>query len=195
MEVVLDKITMPSADSHVVRPRLVKILRSSLDSCTSTVITGRAGVGKTSLVADFGRTCGRPVSWYKVDASDADLSIFLTYLVASIRTERGSFNLDPQTLLRERADCNPETLADCFAYQLLETNGNALLVVIEDLHLVSDAVGVNLPRQIVALAACGHSPASHFSDHIACSPMAHAFEADLGGDRRGSAHFHTAGSE
>lgn len=139
MEVVLDKITIPSPALHVQRPRLMNILSTSLDSCASTVITGRAGVGKTSLVAAFAETCGRSISWYKVDASDAELSIFLNYLAASIRTQRPSFTLALERLLSEKADRNPEFLANCFAYQLLESNGNPLLVVIEDLHMISDA--------------------------------------------------------
>ena len=143
MEVILDKITIPSPALHIVRPRLVKILSTSLDSRSSTVIIGRAGVGKTSLVTAFARTCGRSVSWYKVDASDTELSIFLNYLVASIRAQRPRFTLDLERLLCEKADSNPEFLADCFAYQLLESNGDPLLVVIEDLHVVSDAEWVS----------------------------------------------------
>jgi hypothetical protein len=57
------------------------MLGEGLDSCASTVITGRAGMGKTLLAKDFARTCGRRTTWYTVEASDGELRVFFRYLV------------------------------------------------------------------------------------------------------------------
>jgi ATP/maltotriose-dependent transcriptional regulator MalT len=58
---------------------------------TSTIISGRAGTGKTSLALDFAQKCNRPVAWYKIDAPDADPQIFFNYLIGSIQAHRPGF--------------------------------------------------------------------------------------------------------
>ncbi len=139
MQLILEKITRPSQLPRIARPRLLAMLRSSLESCACTVISGRAGAGKTALATDFAETCDRPVAWYKVDASDGELRIFFDYLVASIRQQRPAFNKHAIMSLAGSAKSNDiPLLAETFVFELLEGEGNPLLIVIEDLHLVCD---------------------------------------------------------
>jgi LuxR family maltose regulon positive regulatory protein len=139
MQLITDKILLPSPITRLSRPRLLDLLRESLETCASTIINGRAGSGKTTLAADFAKTCRRPTAWYKVDAPDGDLHIFFHYLIAAIQEHRPTFggqNLQP--LLA--SDCNEiPVLADAFSYELVESDCEPLLIVIEDLHLIYDA--------------------------------------------------------
>jgi hypothetical protein len=89
MQLILDKLTLPFEQPRLSRPRLLGLLQSSLNSCTSTIINGRAGTGKTLLAADFARRSGRRVAWYKVNASDGDLRVFFPYLIESVRRQGG----------------------------------------------------------------------------------------------------------
>ena len=114
------------------------MLESSLESCASTVVSGRAGTGKTALAIDFARTCGRPVAWYKVDASDIELRVFLRYLVSSIAQQRPGFGERTLAALDESGADDPMAPSDSFLYELLEYDGNPLLIVLEDLHLVCE---------------------------------------------------------
>src|SRR2546426_9288936 len=141
MELILEKTTIPSQIPRLARPRLLAKLRSSLESCTSTVISGRAGAGKTALATDFARICGRSVAWYKVDAADLELRVFFEYLVASIRQQRPGFNeQNIMALVGAAKSDHILMLAEIFVYELLEGEGNPpLLIVIEDLHQVCDA--------------------------------------------------------
>src|SRR5215204_2480491 len=91
MRFILDKIRPPAEQPRIAREGLLNALHGSLKSCSSTIINGRAGTGKTLLAADFARRAGRRVAWYKVDASDNDLSIFFHYLTESVRRERPDF--------------------------------------------------------------------------------------------------------
>src|SRR5947207_13364 len=84
MLLIREKITLPFQQPGLSRPRLLDVLKCSLETCTTTVISGRAGTGKTTLAIDFARASGRLVAWYKVDASDVDQHVFLRYLVSSI---------------------------------------------------------------------------------------------------------------
>src|SRR5262245_1775787 len=85
------KTEIPNESPHLSRVRLLRRLSESLNSSCTTIVTGRAGHGKTMLAADFARRCERNVAWYKVDASDADLRVFLYYLVMVVARQRPGF--------------------------------------------------------------------------------------------------------
>ncbi|MDQ3665732.1 MAG: hypothetical protein M3410_03870 [Acidobacteriota bacterium] len=140
MELITEKIAMPPELPRLSRARLLAQLEKSLTSCTSTIISGRAGTGKTALAQDFARSCGRQVAWYKVDAPEGDLNSFFQYLIASIRKERPHFGVKTLMPLIENAnDDQISMLAEAFVYELVEGENKPLLIVIEDLHLVCDS--------------------------------------------------------
>lgn len=139
-ELIAEKITVPSLFAFVSRPRLVGMLENSLQSCTSTILSGRAGTGKTALALDLARNCGRKVAWYKVDAPEAELGIFFQYLTASIRKQRRAFGATFLKVVRTTPADRISLLAEAFVYELAEGGGEPLLIVIEDLHLVCDSV-------------------------------------------------------
>jgi len=123
------------------RLRLLTMMEQSMAAGTSTIVIGRAGAGKTALAVDFAHNCGRRVAWYKVDAPEADPNLFFQYLIASIREQRPGFGAYSLMPLVERGTLeNIAWLAEAFVYELAEgKDAGPLLLVIEDLHLVSDA--------------------------------------------------------
>jgi LuxR family maltose regulon positive regulatory protein len=140
MQLILDKIKSPAQLPRISRPRLLTELRVALHSCTSTIINGRAGTGKTMLAADFALSCGRSIAWYKVDASDTDRRVFFEYLVESVRAQRPGFAGDAIMRLVESSGLEDiPLLAESFIYELLESGSSPLLIVIDDLHLIYDA--------------------------------------------------------
>ncbi|HWS87590.1 MAG TPA: AAA family ATPase [Pyrinomonadaceae bacterium] len=141
MQVIHDKVTVPRQAPRVSRPRLLRMLGEGLDSCTSTIITGRAGTGKTMLAKDFARGCGRRAAWYTVEASDGELPIFFRYLVEGIGRQRPGFG---RAVLSHFAgspgfDDDIPSLAEAFLYELQECRGEPLLMVVDNLHLIYDA--------------------------------------------------------
>lgn len=140
-ELITEKITPPDRLPRVSRTRLLSMLEHSMAAGSTTVISGRAGAGKTALALDFANGCGRAVAWYKVDAPDADPKLFFRYLIRSIQEQRPGFGSKSLKLLVEAADIDLiDWLTEAFVYELTEgESGNPLLIVIEDLHLVSDS--------------------------------------------------------
>lgn len=137
---IVDKITAPAETPRISRPRLLALLQQSLACCTSTVVSGRAGTGKTALAVDFARNCGRHVAWYKVDAPECELKIFFQYLIASIQTQRPDFGKKALMPAATTAQLDQiPLLAEAFVYELAEGESKPLLMVIEDLHLVCDS--------------------------------------------------------
>jgi LuxR family maltose regulon positive regulatory protein len=167
-QLVLDKITIPATPPRVSRARLIEVLSNNLNSCTTTIINGRTGTGKTTLMANFARYADRPVSWYKVDATDSELRVFMEYLFESLSLQRRAIN--PDLLLRlihYPSNDRAALLAESLVFQLGEGNAEPLLVVIEDLHLVYDADWVVpffyrllslLPAEVHVLITCRSMP-------------------------------------
>ena len=139
VQVIPEKITPPAELPRVSRERLLQTLRESMEGCNSTIVAGRAGTGKTMLATDFARRSGRRVAWYKLDAPDSELSVFLRHLCASLVKTRPGFGEKTLERLSEIAETDDVPLAvEYLVYELLESSEPAL-VVIDDLHLVYDA--------------------------------------------------------
>ena len=67
----------------VPRPRLVQALSEGLARGRG-LVCAPAGFGKTSLLADWARSDGRPVAWLGLDAGDNDPARFWRYVVAAL---------------------------------------------------------------------------------------------------------------
>ena len=142
-QLIVAKLEMPTNGSGIIRPRLFTILEASLANCTSTIICARAGAGKTTLAHDFAKRCGRSVAWYKLDAPDAEFTVFLEYLIACIRQSRPGFGIRRLSdLVVGNAELDPSLIAETLVYELLESSAEPLLIVIEDLHRVCDSAWV-----------------------------------------------------
>jgi LuxR family maltose regulon positive regulatory protein len=140
MQVIHDKVTVPHQNPRVSRPRLLKALEGGIGSCTSTIITGRAGTGKTLLAKDFARNCASRTAWYTVEAPDGEMRIFLRYLVESVRRQRPGFGREVLAHFAGAVGfADIPTLAEAFLYELQECRGEPLLLVVDDLHLIYDA--------------------------------------------------------
>jgi LuxR family maltose regulon positive regulatory protein len=141
LELIADKIAKPTRRPRISRSRLLTSLNQSLGAGASTIISGRAGTGKSMLAFDFAGRCGRSVAWYKVDAPDSDPRIFFDYLIGSVREQRPGFGAKLLKRLVESADFeHTDALAEAFIFELGDSDKqNSLLIVIEDLHLLSDS--------------------------------------------------------
>ena len=73
------------SDDLVLRPHLSDRLGQGLDR-KLTLVSAPAGFGKTTLVASWLESCHRPSAWLSLDGNDNDLSLFVSYLIAAIRT-------------------------------------------------------------------------------------------------------------
>jgi len=140
MQVIHDKVTVPLQSPRVSRPRLLRLMGEGLDSCTATIITGRAGAGKTMLAKDFVRGSRRRTAWYTVETPDNELPIFVRYLVESVSRQRPGFGREVlASFARSPGFDDIPTIAEAFLYELQECRGEPLLMVIDDLHLIYDA--------------------------------------------------------
>ena len=129
------------------RPRLVDWLQANSDK-RLTLLSAPAGYGKTTLLADFINASSWPFAWYQLDAQDSDPTVFLTYLIESLRSMKRA----PETLTRAvgqaaqslldsaEATVSPQRVLTVLINELAEQIENPWLIVLEDYHLVASPV-------------------------------------------------------
>src|SRR5215813_15324716 len=83
VHILNEKLEIPQCEGLIERPRLIEKLERSLSHCAATLVSGRAGTGKTSIAAAYARTRKR-VAWFTVESSDIDWNVFASYLAASV---------------------------------------------------------------------------------------------------------------
>ena len=120
----------------VPRPRLVQALSEGLARGRG-LVCAPAGFGKTSLLADWARSDGRPVAWLGLDAGDNDPARFWRYVVAALdRVQPGiAGRLGP--LLGPPTPRSFEGLVTALINELAAQPGpDGVLLVLDDYHLI-----------------------------------------------------------
>ena len=128
-----DKYRIPDIGPIFDRKRLMDLVSLSVEQYGATLISGRAGTGKTVLAADFSRR-QRSAKWYSIEAADAAWPEFAeSFAIAlGINTGRLKGILD----LPSGAAQVSRFLTDCFTHGA--SRGRRLLVL-DNVHHLFDA--------------------------------------------------------
>src|SRR5829696_1144968 len=124
------------APSLLPRPRLVERLQQNLAHAV-TLVTAPAGSGKTTLVADFIRTGGRPFVWYQLDRADSDPLVFLGYVTHGIQRIVPGFGEATMSYMQEASKelaQAPERAVDVLLNEVLDRVEQQFILVLDDYH-------------------------------------------------------------
>ncbi len=127
------------------RPRLVERLAANI-SRTVTLVTASAGAGKTTLVADFVRAHAPRFVWYQLDHTDADPSVFLSYITHGIRQIVPDFGQATLAYLQQspaEVSQRPERAVDVLLNEVLDHIDQPLVIVLDDYHHLAAAEAVH----------------------------------------------------
>ena len=125
---------IPEVENILARPRLIALLDRSTEQYGATLISARAGSGKTTLAADYSRKQSS-VSWCTLEPSDADWDEFSQILRSSISGKRRT-PIGYDTALPSEAVI-AEFVADCFVD--LGKRKSPHLIVLDNIHHLFDA--------------------------------------------------------
>jgi LuxR family transcriptional regulator, maltose regulon positive regulatory protein len=120
----------------VPRPRLMQTLSQGL-ARGRVLICAPAGFGKTSLLADWARSGGRPVAWLGLDAGDNDPARFWRYVVAALDQAQPGIAERLGPLLGSPAPRSFGGLVTALINEFAAAPGrDEVLLVLDDYHLV-----------------------------------------------------------
>ena len=83
VHILEEKLEIPPCEGLIERPRLIEKLEKSLSHFATTLVSGRAGTGKTSIAAAYART-RKNAAWFTVESSDINWDVFASYLTESV---------------------------------------------------------------------------------------------------------------
>ena len=141
VHILNEKLEIPDCMGLVERPRLIEKLERSLRHFGATLISGRAGTGKTSIAAAYART-RKNAAWLTVESSDIDWNVFASYLAASVHRVVGSKKAIGDSL-RAVTNSSPAAMG-IFLYviaSVLESDekDDRPLLVLDGIHHLFDA--------------------------------------------------------
>lgn len=120
----------------IVRNRLLEQLHEGRER-PLTLVSAPAGYGKSTLVGQWLETCDRPSAWLSLDDRDNNLYVFLTYVVAAVRTQFPEALLETATLI-EASNLPPvHVLAQTLVNDLAHLP-ERLILVLDDYHRIEE---------------------------------------------------------
>jgi LuxR family maltose regulon positive regulatory protein len=100
-----------------------------------TLVSAPAGFGKSTLVSEWARNCGRPVAWLSLDKNDNDLTRFLTYLIAALQRIDENIGRDILAALSETQYPKFEILLARLVNEV-EAIPVKTILILDDYHLI-----------------------------------------------------------
>jgi ATP/maltotriose-dependent transcriptional regulator MalT len=139
LPLLAEKLQVPETDNIVQRDRLQELLEKSRSSFAATLISGRAGTGKTVAAAEFARSA-KNAAWYSVDPADCDWNVFSKYFTAAVSGAGNNADVSHASDVPE--DFTPAAAAR-FLVDRFSTDGKTkrepFLVVLDNIHHLFDA--------------------------------------------------------
>jgi DNA-binding SARP family transcriptional activator len=111
-----------------------------------SLVVADAGYGKTTLLADYAQRSEARCLWLKLEHTDGDWVTFINYLVAAYREAVPSFGKATLALMAAAATVRPsrDMVIGTFMAELAKLIGEPLVLILDDYHLVDEAVDVQL---------------------------------------------------
>jgi LuxR family maltose regulon positive regulatory protein len=132
------------------RPRLNDWLAAKIHHRV-VLLVAEAGYGKTTLLADFGRTTRQPMAWYRLDEDDRDPVVFAAHVVAAGRAIDPGFGPETTAAIEElaRGAVGRDAIVRTLARELHALPPGTILVL-DDWHLVDGSSEVRtILREVI----------------------------------------------
>ncbi len=145
------KLAPPRLKDTVARERLYPLF-DDIENNKAVTVTAGAGYGKTTFVAQACRARGVPTVWYRLDASDRDVIVFLNYLVSGIRQYYKGFGDVTLDLIRRSAEplqTDSRQICTLLLHELENRLDRHLLIVLDDFHLIQESAQIRSVMQFL----------------------------------------------
>ncbi len=139
LPLIATKLYIPPARvDGVSRPRLTAQLLDGLSRPGSfALVSGPAGFGKTTLLAEFAARLGQPLAWVSLDEGDNDPIQFWTYLITACQTVVPSAGESALALLGAPMPLPAEAVPAMLINDLTRLE-SPLVLVLDDYHAIQN---------------------------------------------------------
>lgn len=130
--IIETKLIAPQIKNRIlVRQRLQDQIRKGLDR-KLVLLCADAGYGKTTLLGQLARDLGKDCMYYTIDASDADMATFWSYMIAGIGRRLAKFGERVKDVINRTTD--PRILVGTFINDFLAATDQAFYILLDDCH-------------------------------------------------------------
>jgi DNA-binding SARP family transcriptional activator len=135
LNILSSKLLAPQAADTVTRERLHPLFAEIPQKRLTTVIAG-AGYGKTTFIAQAHNYLNLNTVWYRLEPSDGDFIIFLSYLTAGIQKYFPKFGAETCRWLVKKQNLKQsrEAVLTVFLKELETIAKKDLIIVLDDYH-------------------------------------------------------------
>jgi ATP/maltotriose-dependent transcriptional regulator MalT len=164
--VIEDKLKIPQLGNVTSRKRLLDLLCRSTEQYGATLISGRAGTGKTALAAEYADQT-KNSSWITIEPADSDWREFSAAFSACLF---GSSRARLATIAEEPDDAViSKYLTECFSRLAKHKRPATKLIVLDNVHHLFDArwfadffrqLIISLNENIRLLMLCRSTPSA-----------------------------------
>ncbi len=131
------KLPVPHLRAQLVRrARLVERLQQGMER-TLTLVSGPAGFGKTTLLAQWLAEGSTPVAWLSLAPEDNDPTRFLSSVLAALQTVDAQLGAPALTLLQTPQPPPPETVLAALMHDRMSREAVELVLVLDDYHVIT----------------------------------------------------------
>jgi DNA-binding SARP family transcriptional activator/tetratricopeptide (TPR) repeat protein len=137
LNILSSKLLAPQAADTVTRERLHLLFAEIPQKRLTTVIAG-AGYGKTTFIAQAHNYLNLNTVWYRLEPSDGDFIIFLSYLTAGIQKHFPGFGAETCRWLVKKQNLKQsrEAVLTVFLKELENVVKKDLMIVLDDYHTI-----------------------------------------------------------
>ncbi|MDF2903298.1 MAG: HTH-type transcriptional regulator [Bacillus sp. (in: firmicutes)] len=146
------KLMIPAIkNTDLRRAKLTKKLKA-IPHHPLTIVHAGAGYGKSTSLALYVTDEKYNCCWYSISATDEDVLPFLSYLVASIRTNTSEFGIELETYINEMdryiGEQELNVLCSMFINEVLSIE-REILIIFDDFHQIEQSFNVNRWMEIL----------------------------------------------
>jgi ATP/maltotriose-dependent transcriptional regulator MalT/DNA-binding winged helix-turn-helix (wHTH) protein len=139
------KLQIPQVKPNtIIRERLTTRLKANIDKKLILINAG-AGYGKTTLLSQFITQVDITSVFYHLEASDSELTIFLSYLQAGLIKILPRFGRRTQTLLKTISypDGHIDMIIGTFINEIVGNVRGELLIILDDYHNIEPSTRID----------------------------------------------------
>lgn len=133
------KLNMPHNPTKLVlRSRLLELMDEGLNR-KMTLISAPAGFGKTTLVTEWITNSRVSVAWLSLDKKDNEITQFIIYLVAALRTVKGDLWEECSEVLQNLKTLGIESVLTLLINEIA-TIQKSFMLIFDDYHVIENSL-------------------------------------------------------